>query len=42
MVEAFFDKAKIHTSIRADRLIFYKKAESVGKCTIPLVRGISC
>ena len=42
MVEAFFDKAAIHTGIRADRLNFYKKAESVVKCTIPLVRGISC
>lgn len=42
MVESFFDKAAIHTGIRADRLNFYKKAESVVKCTIPLVRGTSC
>lgn len=41
MVEAFFDKAAIHTGIRADRLNFYKKAESVVKCSIPLVRGIT-
>ena len=41
MVEAFFDRAALHTGIRADRLNFYKKAESVVKCSIPLVRGIS-
>jgi hypothetical protein len=39
MVESFFDKAALHTGIRADRLNFYKKAESVVKCTIPLIRG---
>ena len=40
MVEGFFDRAAIHTGIRADRLAFYKKAESVVKCSIPLVKGI--
>lgn len=39
MVEGFFDRAAIHTGIRADRLAFYKKAESVVKCSIPLVKG---
>ena len=42
MVENFFDRAALHTGIRADRLVFYKKAESVLKCSIPLVRGSSC
>lgn len=41
MVEGFFDRAAIHTGIRADRLIYYKKAESIVKCSIPLVRGSS-
>lgn len=41
MVEAFFDKAAIHTGIRTDRLNFYKKAENVVKCSIPLFRGIT-
>ena len=40
MVEKFFDRAAMHTDIRADRLAFYKKAENVLKCSIPLVRGI--
>ena len=39
MVESFFDRAALHTGIRADRLQYYKKAESVLKCSIPLVRG---
>lgn len=39
MVESFFDRAAIHTGIRADKLTYYKKAESVLKCSIPLVRG---
>lgn len=39
MVESFFDRAAIHTGIRTDRLNFYKKAENVVKCSIPLVRG---
>jgi hypothetical protein len=40
MVESFFDRAALHTGIRADRLAFYKKAENVLKCSIPLFRGI--
>ncbi len=40
MVEGFFDRAALHTGIRADRLNFYKKAENIIKCSIPLVRGI--
>ena len=39
MVESFFDRAAVHTGIRSDRLNFYKKAENVVKCSIPLVRG---
>jgi hypothetical protein len=39
MVEGFFDRAAVHKVIRTDRLIFYKKAENVVKCSIPLVRG---
>ena len=39
MVENFFDRAALHTGIRADRLAYYKKAENVLKCSIPLVRG---
>jgi len=39
MVESFFDRAAVHTGIRADRLNFYKKAENVVKCSIPLIRG---
>jgi hypothetical protein len=39
MVESFFDRAAIHTGIRTDRLNFYKKAENVVKCSIPLIRG---
>jgi len=42
MVENFFDRAALHTGIRADKLNFYKKAESVLKVSLPLVRGISC
>ena len=41
MVENFFDRAALHTGIRADRLAFYKKAENVLKCSIPLFRGTS-
>lgn len=40
MVESFFDRAAVHTGIRTDRLVFYKKAENVVKCSIPLVKGI--
>jgi hypothetical protein len=39
MVESFFDRAAVHTAIRTDRLNFYKKAENIVKCSIPLVRG---
>ncbi len=39
MVESFFDRAAVHTFIRTDRLNFYKKAENVVKCNIPLIRG---
>ena len=39
MVEAYFDKAGRHTSIRPDRLNFYKKPENVVKFTLTLVRG---
>lgn len=39
MVESFFDRAAVHTNIRTDRLNFYKKAENVVKCSIPLIRG---
>ena len=42
MVENYFDRAALHTGIRADRLSFYKKAENVLKCSIPLIRGTSC
>lgn len=41
MVESFFDRAAVHTAIRTDRLNFYKKAENIVKCSIPLVRGNS-
>ena len=41
MVENYFDKAALHTGIRLDKLNFYKKAESVLKCSIPIVRGTS-
>ena len=40
MVESFFDRAAVHTGIRTDRLNFYKKAENVVKCSIPLIRGL--
>lgn len=39
MVESFFDRAAVHTGIRTDRLVFYKKAENVVKCSIPLIKG---
>lgn len=39
MVESFFDRAAVHTGIRSDYLNFYKKAENVVKCSIPLIRG---
>jgi glutamate dehydrogenase (NAD(P)+) len=39
-VESFFDRAAVHTGIRTDRLNFYKKAENIVKCSIPLIRGI--
>ena len=42
MVESFFDRAAVHTGIRTDRLNFYKKAENVVKCSIPLIRGNPC
>ena len=38
-VEAFYGRAGVHTGIRSDRLNYYKKAENIVKCTIPLVRG---
>lgn len=40
MVESYFDKAGKHTSIRADKLNFYKKPDNVVKFTLTLVRGI--
>lgn len=40
MVESYFDKAGRHTSIRPDRLNFYKKPENVVKFTLTLVRGM--
>ncbi len=39
MVESYFDKAGIHTHIRADKLNFYKKADNVVKCNISIVKG---
>lgn len=39
MVENYFDKAGKHTSIRADRLNFYKKPDNVVKFNLTLVRG---
>lgn len=39
MVEAYFDKAGKHTSIRADKLNFYKKPDNVVKFNLTLVRG---
>ena len=41
MVENYFDKAGKHTSIRADRLNFYKKPDNVVKFNLTLVRGES-
>lgn len=40
MVESYFDKAGAHTSIRADKLNFYKKPDNTVKFTLTLVRGI--
>jgi len=40
MVESYFDSAGIHTGIRSDYLKFYKKADNVVKCSIPIIRGI--
>lgn len=39
MVEKYFDKAGKHTSIRADMLNFYKRADNVVKFNLTLVRG---
>jgi glutamate dehydrogenase (NAD(P)+) len=39
MVEAFFDRAALHTGIRQDRINFYKKAENVVKCNLSIIRG---
>lgn len=39
MVENYFDKAGKHTSIRADKLNFYKKADNLVKFNLTLVRG---
>lgn len=39
MVESYFDKAGKHTSIRADKLNFYKKPDNVVKFTLTLTRG---
>lgn len=39
MVENYFDKAGKHTSIRADKLNFYKKPDNVVKFNLTLVRG---
>lgn len=36
MIESFFDRAAVHTGIRTYRLVFYKKAENLVKCSIPL------
>ena len=39
MVDSYFDKASVHTGIRADYLNFYKKPDNVVKCSIPIIRG---
>lgn len=39
MVESYFDKAGKHTTIRPDKLNFYKKPDNVVKFTLTLVRG---
>lgn len=41
MVESYFDKAGKHTTIRPDKLNFYKKPDNVVKFTLTLTRGIS-
>lgn len=41
MVENYFDKAGVHTGIKADLLNYYKRAENVVKCNLTLVRGKS-
>lgn len=41
MVEKYFDKAGQHTSIRADLLNFYKRADNVVKFNLTLLRGNS-
>lgn len=41
MVESYFDKAGKHTSIRADKLNFYKKPDNVVKFHLTLTRGNS-
>lgn len=41
MVEKYFDKAGRHTSIRADLLNFYKRADNVVKFNLTLLRGSS-
>lgn len=38
MVEQYFDKAGKLTNIKPDRLNFYKKADNVVKCSIPIIR----
>lgn len=40
MVESYFDKAGSHTSIRPDKLNFYKKPDNVVKFTLTLTRGM--
>lgn len=39
MVESYFDKAGAHTTIRPDKLNFYKKPDNVVKFHLTLVRG---
>lgn len=39
MVESYFDKAGTHTSIRGDKLNFYKKPDNTVKFTLTLTRG---
>ena len=39
MVESYFDKAGKHPHIRADKLNFYKKPDTVVKVTLTLVSG---
>lgn len=39
MVESYFDKAGHHTSIKSDKLNFYKKPDNVVKFHLTLTRG---